>query len=221
MMNLKKMVAYKAAEQIKDGQVVGLGTGSTARYFIEKVGMRIRKEELDILAVPTSYQSLFLARDWEIPITSIMEHDVDVAVDGADEVDKDFNLLKGGGAAHTQEKIIDYSASEFIVIVDDSKLTDKLDKPVPVEVIPASSRLVCEELNSMGAEVKIRISDAKDGPLITDNGNFIIDADFGPIEDPINLEYEINNIPGVLENGIFSRGVDRVMVGTRDGIIEL
>ncbi|HIH61233.1 MAG TPA: ribose-5-phosphate isomerase RpiA [Methanobacteriales archaeon] len=220
-MNLKKMVAYKAAEQIKDGQVVGLGTGSTARYFIEKVGMRIRKEELDILAVPTSYQSLFLARDWEIPITSIMEHDVDVAVDGADEVDKDFNLLKGGGAAHTQEKIIDYSASEFIVIVDDSKLTDKLDKPVPVEVIPASSRLVCEELNSMGAEVKIRISDAKDGPLITDNGNFIIDADFGPIEDPINLEYEINNIPGVLENGIFSRGVDRVMVGTRDGIIEL
>ncbi len=221
MMNLKKMVAYKAAEQIKDGQVVGLGTGSTARYFIEKVGMRIRKEELDILAVPTSYQSLFLARDWEIPITSIMEHDVDVAVDGADEVDKDFNLLKGGGAVHTQEKIIDYSASEFIVIVDDSKLTDKLDKPVPVEVIPASSRLVCEELNSMGAEVKIRISDAKDGPLITDNGNFIIDADFGPIEDPINLEYEINNIPGVLENGIFSRGVDRVMVGTRDGIIEL
>lgn len=221
MMNLKKMVAYKAAEQIKDGQVVGLGTGSTARYFIEKVGMRIRKEELDILAVPTSYQSLFLARDWEIPITSIMEHDVDVAVDGADEVDKDFNLLKGGGAAHTQEKIIDYSASEFIVIVDDSKLTDKLDKPVPVEVIPTSSRLVCEELNSMGAEVKIRISDAKDGPLITDNGNFIIDADFGPIEDPINLEYEINNIPGVLENGIFSRGVDRVMVGTKDGIIEL
>ena len=220
-MNLKKMVAYKAAEQIKDGQVVGLGTGSTARYFIEKVGMRIRKEELDILAVPTSYQSLFLARDWEIPITSIMEHDVDVAVDGADEVDKDFNLLKGGGAAHTQEKIIDYSASEFIVIVDDSKLTDKLDKPVPVEVIPASSRLVCEELNSMGAEVKIRTSDAKDGPLITDNGNFIIDADFGPIEDPTSLEYEINNIPGVLENGIFSRGVDRVMVGTRDGIIEL
>lgn len=221
MMNLKKMVAYKAAEQIKDGQVVGLGTGSTARYFIEKVGMRIQKEELDILAVPTSYQSLFLARDWEIPITSIMEHDVDVAVDGADEVDKEFNLLKGGGAAHTQEKIIDYSASEFIVIVDDSKLTDKLDKPVPVEVIPTSSRLVCEELNSMGAEVRIRISDAKDGPLITDNGNFIIDADFGPIEDPISLEYEINNIPGVLENGIFSRGVDRVMVGTKDGIIEL
>jgi ribose 5-phosphate isomerase A len=221
MMNLKKMVAYKVAEEIRDGQVVGLGTGSTARYFIERVGMRIEKEELDILGVPTSYQSLFLARDWEIPITSIMEHDVDVAVDGADEVDKNLNLLKGGGAAHTQEKIIDYSASEFIVIVDDSKLTDKLKRPVPVEVIPASSRLVCEELNSMGAEVKIRMSDAKDGPLITDNGNFVIDADFGPIDDPPGLEYEINNIPGVLENGIFSRGVDRVIVGTRDGIIEL
>ncbi|BDH79280.1 MAG TPA: ribose 5-phosphate isomerase A [Methanothermobacter sp.] len=220
-MNLKKMVAYKVAEEIRDGQVVGLGTGSTARYFIERVGMRIEKEELDILGVPTSYQSLFLARDWEIPITSIMEHDVDVAVDGADEVDKNLNLLKGGGAAHTQEKIIDYSASEFIVIVDDSKLTDKLKRPVPVEVIPASSRLVCEELNSMGAEVKIRMSDAKDGPLITDNGNFVIDADFGPIDDPPGLEYEINNIPGVLENGIFSRGVDRVIVGTRDGIIEL
>lgn len=220
-MNLKKMVAYKVAGEIKDGQVVGLGTGSTAQYFIERVGMRIQEEELDILGVPTSYQSLFLARDWEIPITTIMEHDVDIAVDGADEVDKDLHLLKGGGAAHTQEKIIDYSASEFIVIIDDSKLTDKLNRPVPVEVIPASSRLVCEELNSMGAEVKIRMSDAKDGPLITDNGNFIIDADFGPIDDPTRLEYEINNIPGVLENGIFSRGVDRVIVGTMDGIIEL
>jgi len=220
-MNLKKMVAYKVAGEIKDGQVVGLGTGSTARYFIERVGMRIQEEELDILGVPTSYQSLFLARDWEIPITTIMEHDVDIAVDGADEVDKDLHLLKGGGAAHTQEKIIDYSASEFIVIIDDSKLTDKLNRPVPVEVIPASSRLVCEELNSMGAEVKIRMSDAKDGPLITDNGNFIIDADFGPIDNPTRLEYEINNIPGVIENGIFSRGVDRVIVGTRDGIIEL
>ncbi|MBC7100317.1 ribose 5-phosphate isomerase A [Methanothermobacter tenebrarum] len=220
-MNLKKMVAYKVAEEIKDGQVVGLGTGSTARYFIERVGMRIQKEELDILAVPTSYQSLFLARDWEIPITSITQHDIDVAVDGADEVDKDLNLLKGGGAAHTKEKIIDYSASEFIVIIDDSKLTDKLERPVPVEVIPTSSRLVCEELNSMGAKVKIRMSDAKDGPLITDNGNFIIDADFGSIDDPSKLEYEINNIPGVLENGIFSRGVDRVIVGTKDGIMEL
>ncbi|WP_455240654.1 ribose-5-phosphate isomerase RpiA [Methanothermobacter tenebrarum] len=220
-MNLKKMVAYKVAEEIKDGQVVGLGTGSTARYFIERVGMRIQKEELDILAVPTSYQSLFLARDWEIPITSITQHDIDVAVDGADEVDKDLNLLKGGGAAHTKEKIIDYSASEFIVIIDDSKLTDKLERPVPVEVIPTSSRLVCEELNAMGAKVKIRMSDAKDGPLITDNGNFIIDADFGSIDDPSKLEYEINNIPGVLENGIFSRGVDRVIVGTKDGIMEL
>ncbi|BAW31144.1 MAG TPA: ribose 5-phosphate isomerase A [Methanothermobacter sp.] len=220
-MNLKKMVAYKAAEEITDGQVVGLGTGSTARYFIERIGMRIQEEELDILAIPTSYQSLFLARDWQIPLTSITEHDVDIAVDGADEVDKDLNLLKGGGAAHTQEKIIDYSASEFIVIVDDSKLSERLGKPVPVEVIPVSSRLVCEELNSMGAKVQIRMSDAKDGPVITDNGNFVIDADFGSIEDPSKLEYEINSIPGVLENGIFSRGVDRVIVARKDGIIEL
>ncbi len=221
-MNLKKMAAYKAAEKISDGQVIGLGTGSTASYFIEKIGMRVLEEELDIVAIPTSYQSFFLARDWKIPLTSIAEHDVDVAVDGADEVDKAFNLIKGGGAAHTLEKIVDYSASEFIVIVDESKIVERLGRsPVPVEVLPASSRIVSRKLTSMGAKVEIRISDAKAGPVITDNGNLIVDANFGIIDDPPKLEHEINNIPGVLENGIFSGGVDRVIVGTREGVIEL
>ncbi|MDO9045815.1 MAG: ribose 5-phosphate isomerase A, partial [Methanobacteriaceae archaeon] len=109
-MNLKKDTGYEAAKEVLDGQVVGLGTGSTTHYFIEKLGMRIKEEDLDIMGIPTSYQSFFLAKDSNIPITTLEEHDIDLAVDGADEVDPALNLIKGGGAAHTLEKIIDYSA---------------------------------------------------------------------------------------------------------------
>lgn len=218
-MNLKKNTGYEAAKEVLDGQVVGLGTGSTTHYFIEKLGMRIKEEDLDIMGIPTSYQSFFLAKDWNIPVTTLEEHDVDIAVDGADEVDPALNLIKGGGAAHTLEKIVDYSADRFIVIVDDSKMVKTLGKfPVPVEVIPTASRIVSQILEDMGAATSIRMAERKDGPVITDNGNFVIDAEFGILNDPEDLEIELNSIPGVVENGIFSGVVDQVFVGTPEGI---
>lgn len=218
-MNLKKNTGYEAAKEVLDGQVVGLGTGSTTHYFIEKLGMRIKEESLDIMGIPTSYQSFFLAKDWNIPVTTLEEHDVDIAVDGADEVDPGFNLIKGGGAAHTLEKIVDYSADRFIVIVDDSKMVKNLGAfPVPLEVIPTASRIVSQILEDIGAAVSIRMAERKDGPVITDNGNFVIDAEFGILNEPAELEIELNSIPGVVENGIFSGVVDQVFVGTPDGI---
>lgn len=222
MINLKRDAGYKAAEYVKDGDVLGLGTGSTTHYFIEAVGKRIAEEGIKVMGIPTSFQSLLLAKKANIPITSLEEHDIDLAVDGADEIDPDLNLIKGGGAAHTLEKIVDYSAKKLIIIADESKEVESLGAfPVPVEVIPQSSRVVMKALEDMGAKPEIRMAERKDGPIITDNGNFIIDAKFDEIESPLHLEIDLNTIPGVVENGIFTEMVDKVILGTKDGIKEL
>ena len=134
---LKQNVGKQAAALIEDGQVVGLGTGSTTVHFIKFLGQRVQDEQLDIMGIPTSFQSLILARELGIEVTSIDEHDIDIAVDGADEVSSNLDLIKGGGAAHTKEKIIDASADKFVVIVDESKMVDKLGAfPLPIEIIP-------------------------------------------------------------------------------------
>ena len=217
-MELKRIVGYEAAKLVNDGDVVGLGTGSTTHYFIERLGERIKTEEINILGVPTSFQSFFLGRDLGIPITTLEEHKVDIAVDGADEVDLDLNLIKGGGAAHTLEKIVDESAALFVVIVDETKIVSELGSfPVPVEVIPQATRTVREHLIEMGGLPKLRMADRKDGPVVTDNGNFIYDVKFD-IKNPKQLETEINTIPGVIDNGIFSQIVDEVIVGKDTGI---
>jgi ribose 5-phosphate isomerase A len=218
-MELKRTVGYAAAELVKDGNVVGLGTGSTTHYFIEKLGNRIKEEGIDILGIPTSYQSFLLAKDSGISVTTLEEHDIDIAVDGADEVDSGLNLIKGGGAAHTMEKIVDGAADKFIVIVDGSKIVDKLGKfPVPLEVIPQACRTVSNHVGQFGGIPALRMAKMKDGPVITDNGNFILDVKFGSIEDPVYLEKELNFIPGVVENGIFSGIADEVIVGTSEGV---
>ena len=217
-MDIKKRVGYEAAKLVKDGDVVGLGTGSTTHYFIENLGIRIENEDITILGVPTSYQSFFLGRDSGIQITTLEEHDVDIAVDGADEVDPKLNLIKGGGAAHTLEKIVDESAKRFVVIVDGSKIVSELGSfPVPVEVIPQATRTVKKHLIDMGGLPQLRMAERKDGPVVTDNGNFIYDVKF-TIKNPKKLEIELNTIPGVVENGIFSQIVDEVIVGTDSGI---
>jgi len=217
-MELKKRVGYEAAKLVNDGDVVGLGTGSTTHYFIEKLGNRIKTEDIDIMGVPTSYQSFFLARDSNIPITTLEEHNIDIAVDGADEVDTELNLIKGGGAAHTLEKIVDESADRFIVIVDESKIVPKLGNfPVPVEIIPNATRTIKNHLIEMGGIPLLRMAEKKDGPVVTDNGNFIYDVKFD-IKNPKKLEIELNTIPGVVENGIFSQIVDEVIIGRDNGI---
>ena len=218
-MNLKKLAGYEAAELVKDGQVVGLGTGSTTHYFIQRLAEKIKEEEMEILGIPTSYQSQFLAWESGITMTTLDEHNVELAVDGADEVDPQLNLIKGGGAAHTMEKIVDSSAEKFIVIVDDSKLVDDRNLfPVPVEVIPQAFRVVAERLEAMDGKPELRIAERKDGPVITDNGNFVLDIQFQKISDPAALENELNTIPGVVENGLFTGIVHEVIVGTQQGL---
>ncbi|MDD3985045.1 MAG: ribose-5-phosphate isomerase RpiA, partial [Methanobacterium sp.] len=177
-------------------------------------------EDLSIMGVPTSYQSFYLAKKSKIPITTLDEHNVDIAIDGADEVDPKLNLIKGGGAAHTLEKIVDESAKQFIVIVDESKIVKKLGNfPVPVEIIPNATRTVKDHLLDMEGLPILRMAEKKDGPVVTDNGNFIYDVKFN-IKDPKKLETELNNIPGVVENGIFTQIVDQVIVG-KDTCIEI
>ncbi len=221
-MNLKLNAGYAAAELVKDGQVLGLGTGSTTHYFIEKVGQRVKEEELELLGIPTSYQSFLLAKKWNIPCTTLNEYSIDLAVDGADEADPQKNLIKGGGAAHTLEKIVDYSAKELIIIADESKEVEKLGAfPVPLEVIKEATQPVIGALTDMGANPVIRMGVQKDGPVITDNGNFIIDAKFPTIDSPVDMEIELNTIPGVVENGIFTEMVDKVIFGTENGLKEL
>ncbi len=219
-MELKRIVGYEAAKLVRDGDIVGLGTGSTTHYFIEKLGERVQKEEIEIMGIPTSYQSFFLAKESQIPVTTLNEHDIDIAVDGADEVDPDLNLIKGGGAAHTMEKIVDGSAARFVVIVDSSKIVNQLGgMPVPVEVIPEAMRVVQRNIEIIGGEPALRMAERKDGPVVTDNGNFVLDVAFEEIGNPWDLEVELNSIPGVVENGLFTGLADEVLIGA-DGKVK-
>lgn len=225
MEEMKKLVAKEALKYIEDDMIVGLGTGSTTAYFIKMLGKMIMKEELfDVYGLPTSYQARILAIENGVPVVGLDEVDaIDIAVDGADEVDPHLNLIKGRGAALTMEKIIEYRAGTFLVLVDESKLVEYLGQkmPVPIEVIPVAWRAIKEELEVFNATAELRMGVKKDGPVITDNGNFILDAKFERIEDPLDLEIELNNIPGVVENGIFADIADIVLVGTKDGVRRL
>ena len=162
-MNLKKNAGYKAAEYVNDGDILGLGTGSTTHYFIEKVGKRIKEEEIEVMGIPTSYQSSMLANRWNIPLTNLEEHSIDLAVDGADEVDENLNLIKGGGAAHTMEKIVDYSAEKFYVVIDPSKYVEQLGgSPVPIEIIPQASKPAIQEIEEMNGLLNANIFEGKE-----------------------------------------------------------
>ncbi|MBA2861156.1 ribose-5-phosphate isomerase RpiA [Methanococcus maripaludis] len=214
--SLKLKVAKQAAKLVKDEMVVGLGSGSTANLFIQELGKRIVEEELYIYGVPTSFDSRMVASTAGIPLISLDQcGEIDLAIDGADEVCKStLALIKGGGGCHTMEKIVDYYAKEFIVLADEGKLVDSLgDKtPVPLEVIPFAYSTVLNKLLKLNTAPAIRSGSGKMGPVITDSGNMIIDV-FMSIEDAEETEIMLNNIPGVLENGVFSK-CDKVLVGT-------
>ncbi|AEH06388.1 ribose-5-phosphate isomerase RpiA [Methanothermococcus okinawensis] len=214
--NAKFRVAKEAANLVKDGMIVGLGSGTTANLFIDELGRRVAEEELSVFGIPTSFESRMLAIQYGIPLVSLDEYgEIDIAIDGADEVDKkSLCLIKGGGGCHTLEKIIDYCAKEFVVMVDENKIVDSLgDKtPVPLEVLPIAYSTVLNELLKRNAAPSIRMADRKMGPVITDNGNMIIDV-FIDLKNPEETEKELNSIPGVVENGIFTK-VDKILVGS-------
>ncbi len=219
---MKQEVGRAAAAQVTSGTVLGLGTGSTTAFAIQFIGERLASGDLtDIKGVPTSFQASVLAKKHGIPLTTLDEIErIDLAIDGADEVDPQFNLIKGGGAAHTREKIVDGLAESFIVVVDSSKLVDKLGStfPLPVEVLPMAVAPVTRALEGLGGTVELRMGVKKDGPVITDQGNMVLDAKFDAIADPEAWERLINNIPGVLENGLFVGVATEELVGEiKDG----
>lgn len=214
---MKQEVGKAAAVRVQSGSIVGLGTGSTTAYTIQFLGDRLKSGELkDIIGIPTSFQAEVLAKQYGIPLTTLdaVDH-IDIAIDGADEVDPQKNLIKGGGAAHTREKIVDYLADQFIVVVDSSKMVDRLGSsfPVPVEVIPMAIAPVMRAIEKLGGKPELRMGVRKAGPVITDQGNMVVDVKFDTIDNPSDLEKTLNNIPGVLENGIFVGVTDLVLVG--------
>ena len=219
---MKQAVAEAATEQIRSGMVVGLGSGSTAALMIRSLGAKLQRGELqDVIGVTTSFQGEVLAAELGIPLKSLNAIErIDLAIDGADEVDPDFQLIKGGGACHVQEKLVARRADRFVVVVDASKLVERLNLGflLPVEVLPGAWRQVQGQLLELAGEAQLRMAQRKAGPVVTDQGNLVLDVKFaGGIADPVGLEREINNLPGVLENGLFVNITDQVLVGEIQG----
>jgi len=219
---LKKLAGEEAVKHVEDGMIVGLGTGSTVEYTLRKLG-RLVKDGLKIQGIPTSVHTKRIAKEENIPLTTLEENpEIDVTVDGADEVDSNLNLIKGGGGALTREKIIAFHSKKLIIVIDDSKVVKALgiDFPLPVEVIKFSWPCTKKALEKFECNVKLRKVMA-DEPYITDNGNYILDCEFERIEEPEVMEKEINLIPGVVENGLFIDLAHEVIVGGKQGILTL
>ena len=215
----KIQAAHKVSnELIFDGFVVGVGTGSTIKFFIKALAELVEKNELDIIVIPSSIETnLELVRSG-LSVNSLVEFpELDVYVDSADIITKDNILIKGGGGALTMEKIMSKATQEFILIADYTKYPREItDFPVPVEIIPQAVNTVVQPIFNLGGEFRLRYGQGKDGPVITDNGNLIGDIHFKEFFDPIKMEKELNNIPGIIENGIFSSGAHKIIIGYHD-----
>ena len=217
-MNKKKIAGEKAAEYIKDGMIVGLGTGSTAKYLVDKVGELVR-DGLKIRAVATSKATEEQARALGIPLLDVNEVEyIDIAIDGVDEIDGEFNATKGGGGALFREKIVASLAKEVIWIMDDSKLVDRIGAfPLPVEILPYGYMVTMRRLNDLGLNPVLRMKG--DEVYVTDNGNYIADLNLAKPADVLDIKQKLNNTVGVLETGQFLKMCDRIVVGTDDGAV--
>ena len=212
----KRAAGESAAEAVEDGMVVGLGTGSTTAHAIRAIGRQV-DAGLDVVGVPTSFQSRELAREAGIPLSGLDAVSVDLAIDGADEV-AGTDCIKGGGAAHAREKIVDASADRFLVVADPTKTAETLSRPVPVEVLSAARTTVAESVRDLGGDPTLRQAERKDGPVVTDNGNLVLDCAFGDIDEPAALGRALASLPGVVEHGLFVGLADEVHVGSEDGV---
>ena len=220
-MNAKQLAAEHAVQFVKDGMTIGLGTGSTSAFAIEAIGKKVQ-QGFSIKAVASSLRSEELATNAGITLIPFSEvGSIDVYIDGADEVDKNLNLIKGGGGALLREKILAFNSKQFLVIVDDSKLVEHLGKfLLPVEIIPFAMELTLMQLQKSGCLTSMRMDNNQ--PYITDNGNLIIDCDFKKIEQVEQLHHFMNSIPGVVENGLFLNSiVSKVIVGYENGEVNV
>ena len=215
---MKKAVAEAAVNEVTNNMIVGLGSGSTAAIMIKTLANKIKTGELkEIRGVPTSFQSEVLALELDIPLIDLVSVDqIDLAIDGADEVNPAYQLIKGGGACHVREKLVASRANKLLIVVDQTKLVKNLNEefPLPVEVLPSAWKQVKDVIEDMDAQCKLRLAEKKAGPVVTDEGNLILDVLFnGGIKNPKEIELQINNIPGVLENGLFVDLTYKVLVG--------
>jgi ribose 5-phosphate isomerase A len=225
---IKRATGIKAVDMlVKDGMKVGLGTGSTASEAIKRVGEKIKSGELkDIRVVPTSMQTEIECREYSIPLWSLNDPDIkgklDITIDGADEVDPARYLIKGGGGALLLEKIVAFFSRRYAIIVDGTKMVDRLGqtKAVPVEIIPSALYPVSQAIEEMGAAIVLRMGKKQAGPVITRHGNIIIDISFSKPFDPVEMEKKLKLIPGVVENGIFTIKVTDLFIGHEDGWVD-
>ena len=214
----KRRAAEQALELLKDRQVIGLGTGSTATFVIEGIARRV-SERLSVVGVPTSVATARLARALGIPLVELNEvESIDITFDGADEVDSDFNMIKGGGGALTREKLVALASKQRVILIDEGKIVSKLgqSRSLPVEVLPFAWTMSARNLSGLGCQANLRERDGE--PFITDNGNYILDCDFGPIDCPSALESRIKLLPGVIESGLFIGIADTLVIGFEDRV---
>lgn len=221
MEDAKKRAALEAVKHVRNGYTLGLGSGTTAAYVIREIGNVIRQKNWHITGVPTSYQAFLLAVECGIPVTSLDEHPkLDLNIDGADQIDRDLNMIKGMGGALTREKIVASASKLNVIVVDESKLVRKLgvNHPVPVEVLPFAAATVCSKIHDIRGKPVLRVGNGKVGPVVTDNGNFIIDVYMRSINNPHELDSKLKSIPGVVETGLFVGIADIAYVGTRNSV---
>ena len=221
----KKKAGYAAVDDyIKDKMVVGIGSGSTVVYAVERLVQRVKEEKLDVVCIPTSFQSIQLIAEGGLKLGGLDQYpEIDVDIDGADEVDDNLNLIKGGGGCQTQEKIVASCSKKLVVIADyrkeSSKLGEQWKKGIPIAIISQAYVPIMKKIEGMGGKPVLRMAKSKAGPVVDDNGNFIIDADFGIIKNPAELNQKLVMIPGVVETGLFIGMTVKAYFGQEDGSI--
>jgi len=221
----KKCAAIKAVdENLKENMILGIGSGSTVVYAVERIAELNNEKDMNLKCIPTSFQSYQLIIDNGLKLVSLDQYpEIDLDIDGADDIDKDLNLIKGGGGCLVQEKIVASNSKKFVVIGDFRKNSQKLGegykKGVPVEVIPQAYVPIMKKLEKLGGEPVLRMAVSKAGPLVSDNGNFIIDADFGVIDNPSDIHNKIIAIPGVVDTGLFIGMAEKAYLGLEDGTV--
>ena len=219
----KKKAAYKAVEEnVKADMIIGIGSGSTVVYAVEAIGEKNKDNNLNLRCIPSSFQAQQLIVNNGLILVSLDQYpEIDLDIDGADEIDKSLNLIKGGGGCLVQEKILASASKKLVIIADYTKKSDYLGenwrKGVPIEIIPSAHVPITKRLESLGGTPVLRMAKAKAGPLVTDNGNFIIDADFGKIANPQELNLKLLQIPGVVDTGLFVNMASKAYIGQKDG----